>query len=696
MTPTFQSKPWLFVFIFGVVIAGCDCGKPPVKQVNKCSGVAGVQADMLQTCSTSTECSDHFSCRALKDQPDLQCCLFTDRQCNTEADCCPGQTCPTNRKECLDKFLECSVDEDCGDRQDRFCEQYTDTYGTTGRCRFRACTATGSCPSGQSCFNGECMAELPCGGFCEPGKACVPTSNQCQNYTLPTGREMAACPVTCKSGYIATFQDPKNIWDSCTLPTVKCVCSELPSLHSEDLGRYSSLAASANQGLFVSAYDGQYGDLVVYRFDGTGAPLGLDYVDGVPAAMAKYGPSGARGGVIEPGDDVGRYTDVVSSSERVYVSYYDVTHGDLKMARRDPNGIWNLHTIDGSTANVGLYSSVALDADGYPAVAYFQKGGDDAFDPATCPAPVPTGPKAFITALKVAHASTVVPGPNDWLITTVACQSRPTPACYNCGNVCADPGTGPECLVADATCTGCDPNTEQCVIAGGAPKCAKKYNPSTLNEIGDGVGLFSSLAINGKDAYVAFMKRTTPTPMGSSKPPADGDLFGVRVTVAGQAGPLVLLDGSGDTGYFPDTKIDPSSRGVAVAYHDFSSKKLKFYLAPEFQTGVVPEVIDTGAGTAGSGEASWVGTDSSIVFSPIPGQLFAVYQDATRGDLKMAKRETAWQVLPPVVTNGAVGFFADGAFSNGKIFASHARIHARLIAGEPHVDNSLLLEAITP
>ncbi len=192
------------------------------------------------------------------------------------------------------------------------------------------------------------------------------------------------------------------------------------------------------------------------------------------------------------------------------------------------------------------------------------------------------------------------------------------------------------------------------------------------------------------------MKRTTPTPMGSSKPPADGDLFGVRVTVAGQAGPLVLLDGSGDTGYFPDTKIDPSSRGVAVAYHDFSSKKLKFYLAPEFQTGVVPEVIDTGAGTAGSGEASWVGTDSSIVFSPIPGQLFAVYQDATRGDLKMAKRETAWQVLPPVVTNGAVGFFADGAFSNGKIFASHARIHARLIAGEPHVDNSLLLEAITP
>lgn len=696
MTPKFPLRFWLCSVVLGLSFA-CDCGKPPLKQLDRCQGIAGVQADMVQVCGSSSECGDHFSCRPVKDQPELQCCLFTDRQCNTEADCCPGQTCPTNRKECLDKFLECNVDEDCGDRQDRFCEQYTDSYGTTSRCRFKPCSATGACPSGQSCFNGECMAELPCGGFCEPGKACVPSANLCQNYTATTGREEAACPMTCNAGYIATFKDPLNIWDSCKLSTVQCVCAELPSLHSEDLGRFSSIAASSNQGLFVSAYDGQYGDLVVYRFDGEGQPLGIDYVDGVPASTPKYGPSGARGGVIEPGDDVGRYTDVVTSSERVYVSYYDVTKGDLKLGRRDPNGKWNVHTVDGATANLGLYSSVALDSDGYPVVAYFQKGGETSFDPSSCPAPAPTGPTAFITALKVAHASSAVPGPSDWQITTVACQSRPTPACYNCGDVCADPGTGPACLKADATCTGCDPNTQQCVIANGAPKCATKYNPSTLNELGDGVGLFASLAMNGKDAYVAFMKRTTPAPMGSSKPPADGDLYGVRVTGAGQAGPLVLLDASGDTGYFPDAKIDPISRGVAVAYHDFTSKKLKFYAAPEFQTGIASEVIDTGAGMPGSGEANWVGTDSAIVFSPVPGQIFAVYQDATKGDLKLAKRDTqAWQVQPSIATAGAVGFFADGVFINGKLFASHARIHARLIAGEPHVDNALLLETVTP
>jgi hypothetical protein len=33
-------------------------------------------------------------------------------------------------------------------------------------------------------------------------------------------------------------------------------------------------------------------------------------------------------------------------------------------------------------------------------------------------------------------------------------------------------------------------------------------------------------------------------------------------------------------------------------------------------------------------------------------------------------------------------------FEGGKLFASHARIHARLIGGEPHVDNALLLDPV--
>jgi len=47
-----------------------------------------------------------------------------------------------------------------------------------------------------------------------------------------------------------------------------------------------------------------------------------------------------------------------------------------------------------------------------------------------------------------------------------------------------------------------------------------------------------------------------------------------------------------------------------------------------------------------------------------------------------------------VRTEGAVGFFADGVALSNKIFVSHARIHAKLVAGEPKVDNSLIVDLL--
>jgi hypothetical protein len=71
------------------------------------------------------------------------------------------------------------------------------------------------------------------------------------------------------------------------------------------------------------------------------------------------------------------------------------------------------------------------------------------------------------------------------------------------------------------------------------------------------------------------------------------------------------------------------------------------------------------------------------------------YQDATKGDLKLAKRMNGWQPRT-IATDGAVGFFADGVFLDGKLFLSHARYKARLISGTAQVNNTLLLEAVSP
>ena len=361
-----SSKGLLAFAVVAVFAAGCNgCGNPIVVPKDQCKGVPGGQADFTNACTDNTDCAEHFGCKPQKDNESLLCCVFNDRACTTEADCCPGQTCPADRKKCFDKFIGCQQDSECGDRGDRFCEVYTDTYGTSSRCRFKPCGSLGECAEGLSCFQGECMADLPCLGTCAPGKGCVATIDRCQDYSMPTDRPMAACPMTCAPGFLATFKDPRNIWDSCVLPDVKCICAELPGLHSNDLGRFSAVSADPGNAIFVSAYDGQYGDLVVVKYGLDGKKLATEYVDGVPAAAVKYGPSGARGGIVEPGPDVGRYTDVAVSQGRVYVSYYDVTGGNLKVAVRSPTGEWTKHQVDGAQADLGLYTSIAIDSDGH-------------------------------------------------------------------------------------------------------------------------------------------------------------------------------------------------------------------------------------------------------------------------------------------------------------------------------------------
>jgi hypothetical protein len=663
--------------VFALVLAGsAGCGRSadPVVSAEPCRTVVGSEDGRWKPCDADTPCGDHFACTPVAGRKDLTCCMFADRKCGTEANCCPGQTCPEDRKKCFDKFLECKTDADCGSRGDRFCEKWTDSYGTSGRCRLRACGPSGECPPEQSCFQGECVAALPCGGRCDPGKACVPAIDRCQSF---------ACPASCAPGFIATFADNRRIWDTCSLPDVACTCAELPPLRSSDLGRFSAIAVDAAHGaIFVSQYDGEYGDLVVDRFGADGKLEARQYVDGVPAgAPVKYGPSGPRGGVIDPGPDVGRHTDAAAAGGHLYVSYHDATNGDLKLAIRAPDGAWKRVRVDGATADVGLYTSVAVDAAGLPIISYFQRAGGEGFDPSSCPGVAPGGDPRLITALKVARARKQNPDAADFTLVTAACHSRTPRICEGCQQTCADPGSGPGCYAASTSCSGCNPLSQACVIVAGAPVCAAKSGAPSLAEIPDGIGLFSAIATRGSDAYVLYMRRVG----------GRGELHGVRLGPGAQVGAPVVLDASGDTGYFPAVAVDPSSGALAMAWHDFSSHDLKFLSLPELAAGAEPTTIDSGRGRAGSGETRWVGADVALAYSP-SGALFATYQDSSRGDLKLAIRAAGWQALPPVRTEGAVGFFADAAFLGNTLFLSHARIRARLLWGVPKVDNALLLD----
>ena len=65
----------------------------------------------------------------------------------------------------------------------------------------------------------------------------------------------------------------------------------------------------------------------------------------------------------------------IASDGTLYLAYYvstDATHGTLHYAIRDSSGAWSAdQVLDDSSAQVGLYPSMALDSTGKPAVAYF-------------------------------------------------------------------------------------------------------------------------------------------------------------------------------------------------------------------------------------------------------------------------------------------------------------------------------------
>src|SRR4051794_18777759 len=107
----------LFVVLALLPLANCTCSSS-----GPCAQVKDNQPDHPGTCTAASQCGDHYGCVADPNDQGQQCCLFQDRACQTEADCCPGQPCPADKHLCFDRVLECRSDTDCGDQGDRFCE----------------------------------------------------------------------------------------------------------------------------------------------------------------------------------------------------------------------------------------------------------------------------------------------------------------------------------------------------------------------------------------------------------------------------------------------------------------------------------------------------------------------------------------------------------------------------------------------
>lgn len=554
-------------------------------------------------------CEPTFNCATGLEYRNGEC---KPARCGGDTDCCPGQKCNAATGLCGDQFIECQSDGDCLEVPGQLCIAFRGGsfcgYPNASRSQSEAgtqpCARDSDCDPGRSCMGNRCVLFAPCEGGCADGEICDIDSNVC--FPMPE------CAETCGDGQIRVVADPETqSGPQCC--RVECACATLPPVLPGQYGWNAAIAADP-QTVAVSAYDAVYGDLVVAFYDGEGALTRVEYVDGFPTTgPVVANPTARRGGRSEPGPDVGEHTSIaIDDTGVVHVAYYDRTEGRLKYAYSS-GGEWTTSVVD-ETGHVGMYTSLAVGADGNPRIAYMMVEGT------VDPDPMPR------TGLKYATARTNLPSsPADWSTEVLDSRLKPPPICNggcNSGEECVDLGGGPACAPESSACDECGMD-EVCVEdTGGMPVCEAEVSTVPLDDLIEGTGLFADLVIT-----------STGTPVIAYYDAIDGDL---RLATGGNAGfALRTLDGADEmnpTNVGQHASIAESDDGstLAVAYFDATEDDLVYM---NVRTGE-REIVDDGLMPP---DLAMVGADAALVFDAF-GNPAVAYQDPTHIDLVYARR----------------------------------------------------------
>ena len=621
-------------FLAVLPFASCSCGDDILVPQ-----VAG-------TCEPTFVCPANFEYR-------LGACR--SQRCAGDTDCCPGQTCNAALGLCISEFENtvCSDNSQCevpGQecitfRGGQFCgyPNKTNALSTNGTQR---CETDAECALGRSCFGKRCINAAPCEGGCPSGSICELDSNTCYPFM--------ACEAVCGPGQIQIVADSDTMSASqCCL--VECKCETLPDVMPGIYGWYAASAATPTE-ILVSAYDPNYGDLVVAHFGLDGVKKSVDYVDGYPTSGPVVGnPQGVRDGRIEPGPNVGLHTSIaVDSTGIAHVAYYDKDLGALRYANNS-GGLWKTVIVD-DEGDTGYYTSIALASDGSPRIAYMMVNGTLTPDPT---------PK---TALKLATARSNLPLlATDWTIEAVDSQIKPELVCGGgCARdlACVDLGMGPVCAPTAVGCGTCA-SGEACVSHTSTVTCEGRINSLPLDDLIDGTGLFASLAIKSTGVVsIAYYDRL------------NGDLRLATTTATGTF-KLQTLDGNEmmsptDVGQHCSLAVGPGDV-MGVAYVDASKDDLVYL---DLSTGMgAREIVDDGVTPP---NLRMVGADAALVFDDTGAPAIA-YQDPTNIDLLYARRlgPPPWSVevirgapAAGMMRGTAAGFYVDQVKSGMKAYVT--------------------------
>jgi len=435
----------------------------------------------------------------------------------------------------------------------------------------------------------------------------------CRRHGLVAAAALAAAvaPAGCSCGSTA---------DGPPLPECDGPCQE-GAVEPGPTGRFASLATDGSRTI-VTGYEQAWGDLVVVDVR-DGAAASTWFIDGLPDEPATFDPTTYRTGIAGRGPNVGGWTSAALANGEVRVAYYDFDNEALKFAFEEGDRQYTVHTVDSEPGSAtGLYTSLALDAEGRPSVAYHV-------------AAIADGSGGFASELRLATASSDRPAAaSDWTIDVIDRQP------ISCAGLC---DTGDACLADANTCaTPTDDCAEECGegFACFAAECVAVQVPLEASRPPIGTGLFNTLLFDDSGAPLVVAYDSTTTDLLLFR--REGDTW-TRAELD--------ADPATDRGQFASAALDDGGT-LHVAYQDALLDQLR-YLQYSDGSVTVTEVVDDGTR---DDRPHSVGAGAALALAD--GEPVVVYQDGTTADAIAARRSgTAWTRSELLSGDPLAGFF---------------------------------------
>ena len=320
---------------------------------------------------------------------------------------------------------------------------------------------------------------------------------------------------------------------------------------------------------------GSIGQNPSLRLDASGNPV-ISYRDGTNGDLKLIrcgNATCASGNTITLVDgasaDVGSWTSLALDGDTPVIAYYDVTNANLKLVRCGDQyctaGSGNsIVTLD-ATGDVGQYASLQLDAGGNPVISYYDATNGD-LKIARCSTPtclVPVGPTSTPT---VTPTATLTPSSTSTSTATATATVSLTPT----GTLTPTETLTPTVSATPTlTPTGTEPPTASAtrtVTATPTPYTGPAITLTTVDSTGI-VGQWTSLRLDASDDPVISYQDVT-----------NGKLKVVHcatLTCGGGSNAFASPDTSGTNGLYTGLVLDAQGRPV-VSYYNQTSGDLRF------------------------------------------------------------------------------------------------------------------------